>query len=430
VFPILAGNGGGIYQYSLNVLRALAEDAVWPGPVTVLTDHPDTPAGEDARARGWETRTLTEFLAPPARRRSLARRVADRSMRRVGGLPLVARPRRPSFPPTGDAAARRARLATWLRERDATLAYYPSPSALSFELGTPYVFTVHDVQHRLQPRFPEVSAGDEFEGREYVFRNGIREARAVVVDSEVGREDVLEFYGDVIEPERIHVLPFALPPYLGTGPDDALVRRLREQHGLPAEYLFYPAQLWPHKNHLGLVRALGILRREHGLRPPLVLTGSKRDTLRQQTYEQMLESAAAEQVLDQIHYLGFVEDDEMAALYAGAAALVMPTFFGPTNIPVLEAWHAGCPVVTSDIRGIREQVGEAGVLVDPESPAAIAAGIAQALTNSTLREQIVARGKERLAMHSFSRFAATVAEIVAVAGRDREARRPPEAVHR
>ena len=74
----------------------------------------------------------------------------------------------------------------------------------------------------------------------------------------------------------------------------------------------------------------------------------------------------------ELRYLGYVPDEDMSGLYAGAVALVMPTFFGPTNIPVVEAWTFGCPVLTSDIRRIREQAGNAAVLVDPRSVEAIA----------------------------------------------------------
>jgi glycosyltransferase involved in cell wall biosynthesis len=52
----------------------------------------------------------------------------------------------------------------------------------------------------------------------------------------------------------------------------------------------------------------------------------------------------------EIHYLGYVPNEDMSGIYAEAVALVMPTFFGATNIPILEAWAFGCPVLTSDIR--------------------------------------------------------------------------------
>src|SRR4029453_16568851 len=80
-------------------------------------------------------------------------------------------------------------------------------------------------------------------------------------------------------------------------------------------------------------------------------------------------------VANQIRLLGYVPNEDMSPLYAQAVALIIPTFFGPTIIPVLEAWAFGCPVLTSDIRGIREQVGDAALLVDPRSIESIADGI-------------------------------------------------------
>jgi hypothetical protein len=95
-------------------------------------------------------------------------------------------------------------------------------------------------------------------------------------------------------------------------------------------------------------------------------------------------------------YLGYVPDEDMSGIYAEAVALVMPTFFGPTNIPPLESWAFGRPVLSSDIRGIREQIGNAGVLVDPRSVEAIAEGIFRLWTNEHLCKELADRGRQRL----------------------------------
>ena len=91
---------------------------------------------------------------------------------------------------------------------------------------------------------------------------------------------------------------------------------------------------------------------------------------------------------------------KICRLYAGAVGLVMPTFFGPTNIPMLEAWAFGCPVLTSDIRGIREQVGNAAILVNPRSEEAIADGIYHLWTDENLRRILADRGRRRLASYT------------------------------
>jgi glycosyltransferase involved in cell wall biosynthesis len=102
----------------------------------------------------------------------------------------------------------------------------------------------------------------------------------------------------------------------------------------------------------------------------------------------------------------------MSGLYAGAVALVMPTFFGPTNIPVLEAWAYGCPVLTSDIRGIREQVGDAGVLVDPRSVESIAEGIHRLWTSKSLAQTLVQRGYQRLGEYTPADYRQRLIEIL------------------
>jgi glycosyltransferase involved in cell wall biosynthesis len=115
---------------------------------------------------------------------------------------------------------------------------------------------------------------------------------------------------------------------------------------------------------------------------------------------------------DQVHHLGRVPDEVMSGLYAEALALVMPTFFGPTNIPPLEAWAFGCPVLCSDIRGIREQIGDAGLLVPPRSTEAIAEGMYRLWTDRHLRHQLAARGRRRLAEYTPEDFRRRLADII------------------
>ena len=166
---------------------------------------------------------------------------------------------------------------------------------------------------------------------------------------------------------------------------------------LPERYLFYPAQFWPHKNHARIVQALGLLKQAHNLKIPVVFCGSHTGAIRERNFHEMMSLSSRLGVENEIHYLGYVPDEDMSGIYAGAVALVMPTFFGPTNIPVLEAWSFGCPVLTSDIRGIREQVQDAAVLVDPRSMEAIAEGIYQLWTDANLRLALCDRGRARLA---------------------------------
>ena len=262
---------------------------------------------------------------------------------------------------------------------------YTAHTSLSFETGVPYVMAIHDLQHRLQPEFPEVSANGEWESREYYLRNGARYATLLLADSEVGKEDILNFYGPYgVTPDQVKVLPYLPASCLAVDVSESEQQRVQTTYRLPDRYLFYPAQFWPHKNHSRIVQALGLLKQEHRLKIPVVFCGSYTGEIRERAFHEVMSLSSQLGIEDQLHHLGYIPDEDMSGIYARAVALVMPTFFGPTNIPILEAWAFGCPVLTSDIRGIREQVGDAAVLVNPRSVEAIADGIYRIWTDENL----------------------------------------------
>src|SRR5262249_16958903 len=96
--------------------------------------------------------------------------------------------------PDPDVVRFRPELHRWFRGCGIELMFYLVHERLSFECGIPYVIVVHDLQHRLHPEFPEVSADGEWERREYSYRNGVRYATLLIADSESGKDDILDFY--------------------------------------------------------------------------------------------------------------------------------------------------------------------------------------------------------------------------------------------
>jgi glycosyltransferase involved in cell wall biosynthesis len=398
---------GGVHQYTATMLWALEQRMADGGDeflAFVEETHHSHAAG--LRRRGWATMPVH----PPSLQR---RRRVVRELRRVagegrlrGGLRWL-KHRFAHVPGNGNAIVpdlnvvrHRSDVSRWLRRSGVELMLYPSPTSFAFEVGIPYVMAIHDLQHRLQPEFPEVSANGEWESREYCFRNGARYATCLLADSEVGREDILNFYSEYgVTPEQVRVLPFLPASHLAVEVTPEERHRLRAAYQLPERYVFYPAQFWPHKNHAGIIRALSLLKEEHRLEVPVVFCGAYASEIRHRTFLSVMELAHRLKLHDQIRYVGYVPDEDMSGLYAGAEALVMPTFFGPTNIPVLEAWAFGCPVVTSDIRGIREQAGDAAILVDPGSEEAIADAIRRLWTDATLRQTLAGRGRQRLASY-------------------------------
>jgi glycosyltransferase involved in cell wall biosynthesis len=265
----------------------------------------------------------------------------------------------------------------------------------------------------LQPEFPEVSANGEWESREYIFRNGIRNATMLLSESETGKEDILNFYGEYgVTADQVKVLPLLPSITLQREINAAERQRVRQKYSLPDRYFFYPAQFWPHKNHLRIVQAMALLKEQHDLRVHILFSGYHSGDIREATFKEVADTATKLQVQDQISYFGYVPDDDIAALYAEARGLIMPTFFGATNIPPLEAWALGCPVLTSDIRGIRQQAGEASVLVDPKSVEAIAGGMQRLWTDDELCKTLIAQGAQRLNKFTFDDFRKRLSDVI------------------
>ncbi|MDX6611841.1 MAG: hypothetical protein QOD75_1027 [Blastocatellia bacterium] len=406
VVPNLNNLDGGIYQYSLTMLRALRD---WGPPNgdqwTVFTpdgtSHPTVTELESAR---WAVKPLL----PPTLRRQVStavKRAAGDAAYSTATRWLASRGRKlisqgGTESSSLDVVKRRPEFQRWFSRQGMELMLYSATNSLSFESGIPYVMAIHDVQHRLQPEFPEVSANGEWEWREYLFRNGTRYATIIIADSEVSREDILNLYGQYgLTPDRVKTLPFLPSYYPSLQGTESEQNRVSDIYDLPKRYLFYPAQFWPHKNHARLVQALALLRQEHGLKIPIVFSGFYAGEIREATYNYVMKLAHQLGVQDQIHYIGYVPDEDMPGLYAGAVSLTMPTFFGPTNIPTLEAWAFNCPVLTSDVRGIREQTGDAALLVNPLSVEAIADGIRRLATDQDLRSTLARRGQERLSAY-------------------------------
>jgi glycosyltransferase involved in cell wall biosynthesis len=290
-------------------------------------------------------------------------------------------------------------IARFLAPFGLDLMLFPVWTEGCWRWGVPYVFAVHDLQHRLQPQFPEVSIGGAWAWRERLFSGGLAQARRILVDSEEGKRNVLEHYP--VDAARVSVLPYTFPAAAErTQPGRQALAGLVD---LPSRYFLYPAQFWPHKNQYRVVEAVGMLKRR-GIDVNVVLTGGEPENWG--VLEACRALAASMGVSRQVLVPGYVSDEALAELYATAVGLVMPTFFGPTNIPYLEAFQLGCPVVASDLPGIREQVGEAALLVDPRDTRAIADAMEKLWTDEALRARLAAAGRTRVRALGRASFAA------------------------
>jgi glycosyltransferase involved in cell wall biosynthesis len=269
----------------------------------------------------------------------------------------------------------------------------------------PYLTTVWDLMHRITPFFPEVGLRGEWESRERRYREILPRAACILALNRRGRQEVVDFYG--IAADRVRALTLPTPGFaLRTGAQSS-ERQSLAHLGVRGDYLFYPAQFWPHKNHICLLLALKILGERHGYKPQLVLTGSDKGN-RGYVEKTVHELALQEQVV----FAGFVSREDLTALYRQALALVYPSFFGPENLPTLEAFALGCPVIASSIPGHDEQLGDAALLVDSTKPELWAETIWRLRQDGALRDTQIAKGKARASHYTPDHYAADLLKII------------------
>lgn len=288
----------------------------------------------------------------------------------------------------------------FLKER-CDLWIFGSQESHSYRVPVPALASIHDLMHRYENRFPEVSHHGEFRRREYHYRNVCRWSTAVLVDSTIGMAQVQESYG--VATERIKVLPFAPPKYIFSRESPA---GFDDRYELPERFVFYPAQFWEHKNHKSLVWAaskiLPVAKDLH-----LVFVGARKNA-----FDSTVRLIADLGLTERVVILGYVPDADMAELYRRARCMVFPSFFGPTNIPPLEAFVTGCPLAVSDIYGMAEQVGDAALLFDPGSVDEIADAMLRLWLDDNLCKRLRCRGRQQLRWRNQTAFNVRLSEIL------------------
>jgi glycosyltransferase involved in cell wall biosynthesis len=278
-------------------------------------------------------------------------------------------------------------LDNFLEERKIDIVYFVEPSELALKLKDyHYLFTVWDLCHRDRMEFPEVYKGSEFERRENLYRRALPKAIRVISDSAIGKDRICKLYG--VDFERVIVMPF-LPSVQVRNHFSNLDKfvDIKKKYGIEGDYVFYPAQFWPHKNHVYILEGLRLLRDEHDVTIHAVFCGKdagNKDFVRRRVDDLGLKG--------QVHFLGFVGESEIPHLYSNALSLVMPSYFGPTNIPPFEAFALSCPVIYSDLPSFRQQTGGGALYCDLTEPRSLVGHILTLRSEPETAAQLVAKG--------------------------------------
>jgi glycosyltransferase involved in cell wall biosynthesis len=216
------------------------------------------------------------------------------------------------------------------------LPYVPPPRLFPFP-DVPTVYSIHDIQ---QVHFPEFFTPEEHVEREASFAKCVDHATVIQASSRYMAQDFCDHFPKLDE-SNVEVIPEGVDIELFARDDQE--DDVTERYGLPDSFLFTPAQLWHHKNHITTLKALKQLR-DGGLSLPWVLTGAEYSAA-----EGIFEFVRENGLEDQIFYLGVVPFEDVIALHHRARFLVTASLYESSSLPVLEAAASGTPIVAGRI---------------------------------------------------------------------------------
>ncbi len=255
------------------------------------------------------------------------------------------------------------------------------------------VVTVHDVIVLILP--------ETFTARHrLVVRTALarvrRKADRVIVPSRAVKRDVVTRLG--LPEDRVVVTPEGCDPRFRPVGSAEVLRAAAAKYGLPPRYVLAVGTLEPRKNLTTLLRAFARLRRDGDVDPGLrlVLAGA-----RGWLDEPIFRSVRSLGLEGTVHFPGFIDDDDLPAVYGGAALFVFPSLYEGFGLPLLEAMACGVPVVTSNVSSLPEVAGDAALLVDPRDVDGLAAAVSRALRDAGLRERLRAAGLARARQFSW-----------------------------
>jgi alpha-1,3-rhamnosyl/mannosyltransferase len=276
-----------------------------------------------------------------------------------------------------------------------------TPNYILMPFPGPSVTTVHDLSYL---HYPQHHPRERIAFMERQMPRTLAQAAMIVTDSEFVRRELIELLG--ISAARIQTVPLGVEetfhPYWPAQRNPVLARY--DLANTP--YLLVVATLEPRKNLLRLVNSYSRLPEALRRRHPLVIAGARGWLT--EALERRLEPLERS---GQTRRLGYISQEDLPLLYAGAWAFAFPSLYEGFGLPLLEAMRSGIPVLTANRSSLPEVAGDAAILVDPEDVDAIAAGLERLLTDEAWRALAVERGLRQAQPFSWARC---VEETVAV----------------
>jgi glycosyltransferase involved in cell wall biosynthesis len=348
-------------------------------------------AGPDRRGFNRYTAELVRALAASGRVEPVL--FSDAPIHPVHGLDQIPRVLRFVRP---QALWQHRWLPGALRRERIELFHAPAHWGVPWHSPCPVVATIHDLADRERPELAVhggLRAAARHEMEQWLV---MKKTRRIIAVSEWTAASIARHLG--VERERIVVTVEGAAPAFDAAPDAERVAAVRAEFELKDPYFLYVGGFDDRKNLGALVEALTLQPEQRRTQVALVgAEGAGSAALRRR--------AIRSGVSHWLRFLGGTDDAKLAALYAGAVALVLPSWVEGFGLPVVEAMHMGTPSLISTGGSLPEIAGDAGLAFAPDDPGALATAMRRLVTDRSVRESLAARARERAPFYTWRRAA-------------------------
>lgn len=256
--------------------------------------------------------------------------------------------------------------------------------------GFSTIATIHDLVAFL---FPETVPKKYSLYMKFIIRNVVKYSNKIIVDANSTKADLIRLFK--VSEDKISVIYGGVSRKFYPG-DELSVKEIKLRLNLPDNFILHVGNLEPRKNFKGIIDAFySILQQKKFKGLKLVLTGQKG-----WLYKGILKNIEKKGIMDSITFTGYVDSEDLPALYSAARLFIFPSYYEGFGLPVLEAMACGTPVITSNVSSLPEVAGDSAILVDPTNTDEIADSIERLLEDEDLRQIFIKKGLER-AKHFF-----------------------------
>ncbi len=276
--------------------------------------------------------------------------------------------------------------------------YFSPEPFMPLKSELPKVVVFHDIAYE---HFPEGVGKITLKYYKHFFPRFAKNATKILSVSEFTREDLIKKY---------HIVPDKIQTVYNGVSDIFKEERRRNKEKIQKKfsggkpYFVYVGSIHPRKNVERLLKAFEIFKKETGKDHKLLLTGALGWKIKEtmQTYQTM-------EFKNDVIFTGYISDEELADIYAGAEALCYVSIFEGFGLPVAEAMKSGTPVITSNTSSMQEIGGDAALLVNPYNIREIADAMKE-IIQPEVREHLIRKGKIQVSKFNWDNFAENLAE--------------------